>query len=68
MGMNTYDPEDREYFAKRLLKRAKQSGWDSRKSNLVKKTNDECLVCSQYILFGQDLEIIHILPKRQVGL
>jgi hypothetical protein len=29
---------------------------------LVKKTNYECLVCSQYILFGQDLEIHHILP------
>lgn len=64
---NPYDPEHSDYFLKRRSKGAKLQLWGTRQAKLVRKTNHKCLVCEQPLLFEQDLEVHHVLPKRQGG-
>lgn len=63
-----YDPASIEYFHRRNVSASKNvllSG--GTKSALVKLQKGYCPVCEMSLLNGEDLEIHHILPRREGG-
>jgi RNA-directed DNA polymerase len=65
---NPYDPENYEYFKRRLSRSARYSILLGRmRSNLLKIQKGKCPVCTNSLLNGEDLEVHHILPRKDGG-
>jgi len=68
LSQNPFLPENADYFAKRMVKSAKESiQLNQNASNLLKKQAGQCPVCLQPMCSDQNLEVHHILPKKLGG-
>lgn len=66
--LNAYDPASIEYFHKRNVNASKNVLLSGRtKSALAKLQKGYCPVCGMTLFNGEDLEIHHILPRREGG-
>jgi RNA-directed DNA polymerase len=62
-NLNPFLTENGEYFFKRKHGQNK-SQWDKHRWNLLKRTKSVCPVCNQLIVFGQEMDMHHILAKK----
>lgn len=66
--VNAYDPEAVEYFYKRNINRSKSALLSGKaKEALIKFQKGYCPVCDVSLFNDEELEIHHVLPRRDGG-
>lgn len=67
-SINPYDPVNHDYFQSRIKKKARHSILLGRvRSQLLKKQKGICPVCNGKLLGWKDLEVHHVIPRKQGG-
>lgn len=68
LSINPYDPINYDYFRSRIVKKSRHSILLGRvRSQLLKKQKGICPVCNGKLLSGEDLEVHHVVPRKQGG-
>lgn len=68
LSINPYDPINYDYFRSRIVKKSRHSILLGRvRSQLLKKQKGICPVCNGKLLSWEDLEVHHVVPRKQGG-
>jgi RNA-directed DNA polymerase len=68
LDRNPYDPTDYDYFRSRIANKSRHSILLGKvRSQLLKKQKGVCPVCHGNLLNWEELEVHHVLPRKQGG-